>query len=284
MNELQVKTLKLTPAVVEFNFDELSNILDENLKKYDGLTFTDKDVADCKKTITELNKGKKAVDTYRKETKKKLTASVTDFENQCKDLNKKFDEVITPLKEQQEAFEEKRKEEKKKKIVPIIERLVDQQGLNEKYIDQLLVIPDEYYNKSKTLKSIDKELSTKAEHLGIKQDKEEADQEAIRSHVQLINEKQGVNLTESSYVSLLDYMAEVAQIKKQIEMDAENEVTKAQTVESIEYKEVPLSSAPGHDEEHFVESYKVEGTEDQLEALEEYMSSHGFTWSVIENA
>lgn len=276
--ELQVKTINLTPAVVEFNVDELSVVLDQHLKKYEGLTFTDKDAAACKKTITELNKGKKALDDYRKETKKKLTESVTAFENQCKELSKKFDSVINPLKEQHDQFEENRKETKRKLIQIIIDDLIEKEGLNEKFAAQL-IIPDEYYNKSKTINAIKDELTTKAEHIGIKQDKVEADQEIIRMTVQQVNTVLGVNLPESVYFNLLDYKT-VEEIKAQIQVDGEKEgesrIVKAPNVQ-------PASSMPkSANVEFFTEKYQVEGTEDQLDALEEYMTSHSLTWKVIE--
>ncbi|MCJ8008093.1 DUF1351 domain-containing protein [Lederbergia wuyishanensis] len=286
MNNLQVKTITLTPAIVEFNFYELSAILDDSLKKYEGLTFTEKDVAECKKTIAELNKGKKALDTYRKETKKQLTASVTEFENKCKELNKKFDSVIAPLKEQHDQFEDDRKEQKRKQIQDVIDELLDKEGLNEKYSAQL-TITEEYFNKSKTIKSIKEELTAKAEHLGIKQDKEDADQEIIKSHVQLINTKFKVNLPESAYVSLLDYGAEVPNIKEQIEQDAEKEVERllsyveATNVETNHEDNVTVPDE-AIDEKTFTEMYKVIGTESQLDALEEFMNNEEIEWQVIE--
>lgn len=276
MNELQVKTIDLTPAKVEFNFEELSAVLDDQLAKYEGLEFTEQDATACKKTITELNKGKKALDTYRKETKKELTVSVTRFENQCKELGKKFESVINPLKEQYDQFEEKRKEIKRMEIEGYIDHLIHIEGLNDKYASQL-VVEESYLTKSKTIKSIKEELVVKAEHLGVQQDKEKADQEVIKSHVDLINLENGTDLLSITYISLLDHEIPVNEIKNQIERDAKIKVKNDQM------KEVPLSEEPGHIEEDiFVETYHVEGTEGQLQKLEEYMSSQSLTWSVME--
>jgi hypothetical protein len=272
-NKLQVRTINLTPAVVEFNFDELAAILDENLKKYDGLTFTEKDAADCKKTIAELNKGKKSLDTYRKETKKELTASVTAFENKCKELAKKFDEVIDPLKEQHDQFENSRKDAKRIQIQQVIDQLIDDEGLNDTYAAQL-IIQEEYFNKSKTIKSIKEELKTKAEHLGILQDKEEADQEVIKSHVALINTKYGLNLPESAYIGLLEYGADIGKIKGVIEQDAK--------VANAPVKKVVPTAPTVQDEKIFVETWEITGTESQLQALEDFMQNEGIKWKVIE--
>lgn len=283
---LQVRTINLTPAVVEFNFDELAVVLDENLKKYDGLTFTDKDAAECKKVIAELNKGKKALNDYRLATKKELTVAVTEFEDKCKELSTKFDDVIAPLKEQHDQFEEDRKEEKRKKVQDLIDKLIVKEGLNEKYTAQL-IIHDEYLNKSKTLKSIGEELATTAEHLGMSQDKEEADIEIIKGYVELINVKHGCNLIDSSYINLLDFQT-ADEIKMRINSDVQTELLKksapVHVIPMPKGHNIVIPTPVDKNEESFREVYKVTGTESQLDALEEYMSSQGIQWVAVTDA
>lgn len=264
---LQVKTIELTPAVVKFNFDELASAIDMQLKKYEGLTFTDETVADCKKTITELNKAKKSLDTYRKDTKTALSVSITEFEAQCKELGKKFDEAITPLKLQHETFEDNRKFEKRKQIEPIIKELIEAEGLNEKYAAQL-IIPDEYFNKSKTLTAIKKELGEKATFLGGQQDVEEANSAVIKSHVELMNAKYNKQLPDAPYLNLIGVKS-LDEIKNIIATDA--------TVQTTQSFATPATK------NLVVEKYSIEGTDDQLDELEAYMTSHGIKWSVIES-
>lgn len=294
MNELAVKTIEFQPAKVEFNYEELEAILDENLKKYTDLTFTEDMAAECRKTITELRKGKKAVDQYRIQTKKQLTESVTAFENQCKDLNKKFDEVINPLVEQNEIFEEKRKEEKRVKVQELLDKVLEEFGLDEKHAAEL-VIEDGFLTKSKTLKSITEELTTLAEHLKMKQEKRASDEEIIKSHVELMNTKHEMNLIESTYINLLDYQ-EFQAVRDRIEKDAE-EVLARKEVErqkkldaerakqAIEVAEPVVPSEPVEpeaDEEVFLDVYEVVGTVTQLNALEEFMNSQGIEFKIIE--
>lgn len=132
MNELQIKVLETSPAIVKFNYEEIASQLDLVLENYKGLVFTESTVSDCKKTIAELRKGQKALDEFRKETKKKLTDSVTAFEQQCKMLYGKFDTVINPLSNQYEQFELDRKEAKCKQIQEIITRLSEELALTAK--------------------------------------------------------------------------------------------------------------------------------------------------------
>lgn len=295
-NELQVKTIEFEPAKVSFNYEELEERLNENLKKYDGLTFTEDDAAECKKTITELNKGKKMVDEYRKKIKKQLTEPVTAFENQCKALNKKFDEVIVPLKEQHEAFEDKRKEEKREKVQGIIDQLIDDVGLNEKYAAEL-VIEDSYLTKSKAFKSIEEELKTTADHLKMKQDKAESDKQIIESTVEVANNRYEVALTTSAYISLLDHK-EVQEIKEQILEDAQNEIQKqiekeqeakkieqlkAEAEKSQQAESTTMANHPAEEDEPvYFELYEVTGTESQLDALEEFMRNEDIEFKIKE--
>jgi len=284
MNELQVKTLKFVPAIVEFNYDELAANLDENLKKYEGLTFTEDDIAEGKNTVAELRKGKKAVDTYRLETKKKLTKSVTDFENQCKQLNKKFDEVLNPLVSQMDRFEEDRKETKSKEVQEIIDNLV-----SDNYLDGIfaveLVIVDEYLNKGKSLKVITDELTLKAEALKSRQETYNANKEIIENTVEIANSRYEVTLTTAAYVSLLDHK-DVKEIKTQILDDAQNEVEKQlermRTKKIIEEEKAkraavvkettPIAVEEPDGIETFFEVYKITGTTSQLDSLDDFMN------------
>lgn len=288
MNELRVKTIQFEPAKVEFNYKELEAALEENLKRYEGLTFTEDDAAECKKTITELRKGKKAVDQYRLKTKKQLTAPVTAFENQCKELNKKFDEVINPLVEQQETFENNRKEEKRKDIQEIIDRFVDA-GLDKKIADEL-IIEDSYLAKSKNLKSVEEELKTVADHLVMKREKEEADKIVIESTVEIANNRYDVNLTSVAYIRLLDHM-DVKEIKAQILDDAQDEIQKQIDKEKEEKRIEELKAEKQKETEKVVEEadeptyfelYEVIGTESQLDALEEFMRNENIEFKVKE--
>lgn len=284
MNELQIKTNSFTPAKVDFNYEQISRYLDEVLKKYDGLVFTEETVQDCNKTIAELRKGKRSLDDFRKKTKKELTKSITEFENQCKELNKKFDEVIDPLVEQSDFFEEQRRIEKKEKVQKIVDELIKEQGLNEKYA-QMLVIEDQYLNKTKTLKSIREELTTTAETLGVQQDKEESDKELIKTKVELANAKYNVNLSETPYVKLLEY-ENVEDIEIKINLDAERESKVEPEPEpepiSDELIELVTMPEPKEDEEIYMERYEVHGTDAQLDALEDFMKYQDLEWKIIE--
>ena len=181
MNELKLVS-KTTPAQVNFNYDEIANHLEGVLQKYSGLIFTEDTVADCKKTIAELKKGQKSLSDFRIKTKKELTVSVTEFENQCKKLSAKFDEVINPINEQAEQFEIKRKEVKQAEINEIINNLSAERVLELKYANQL-VVTDQMLNKTTTIKTITEDLIKQADLLLSLQKIEKTNIELIKSKV-----------------------------------------------------------------------------------------------------
>lgn len=285
--ELVVRTLSFEPAKIEFNFDQLSAILDENLKKYEGLEFTEKTAGDCKKTIAELRKGKRLLDTYRKDTKKELSVAITAFEDQCKELAAKFDAVIDPLTQQYEQFEHDRIQRKLREIEEIASNLIQEQGLRDKFADELMAFPEEYFNKTKAMKDIKSELTARAESLGIAQDKEDADIQLIKTNVELANAKHqlAVGLVDTAYICLLEHES-IDSIVEKINADAETlkqrESDLQQKFEETEKELKPTTPKPPAGEEQFVETYEIEGTEAQLDALEEFLETNSFTWKIVE--
>lgn len=286
--DLAVKTTKFEPAVIEFNYDEIEHTLVENLKKYQGLTFTEKEAAECKKVIADLRKGKRLVDQYRIKTKKQLTDPVKAFEDQCKALNDKFDSVIDPLLEQSKAFEEKEREAKRIKVEGIVEQVIKDLDLDDDIGGQL-VIEDKYLNKSTTLKFVEEDLHEQADRLLEQVKHEQVQKELIKQHVEITNLKLGTELLESAYVHLIGHK-ENDEIKEIIESDADKVIKEHDREQEAKRLAVAKKMKEQYDQEvaektaeKFVEVYEVVGTESQLDKLEAYMSELGVTFEVLDD-
>jgi len=222
---------KTIPAVVSFNYAEIDAHLDEVLKKYGGLLFTDETVAECKKTIAELKKGKKSLNDFKIKTKKLLTEDITKFEDQCKKLSDKFDTVINPIGVQADAFEIKRIEDKRLAIQTIIDTLTDERFLEYKYYSQL-VITEQMLNKGTKIKAITIDLTKQADLLLSQQSIEEANIELIKSKVELANAQYGVTLLNNLYLSLLSDGKDVNSLVKMINENAEQTKIRAEEAET----------------------------------------------------
>jgi len=298
--DLVLKVYETTPAVVSFNYQEITNHLDSVLAKYRGLVFTDSTIAECKKTIAELRKGQKSLDEFRISTKKQLTASVTDFEKECKTLHSKFEEVIKPLSEQQDQFELDRREKKRAEIQSIIDALVTEKALNEKFAARLVIL-EEYFNKGKTIKAIKTELSTLATSLKVQQDKEAQDEDLIKTKVELANAQYQLTnaLRPGAYSMLLSYKS-IAEIEALIISDAQEvqelekekaEVLAAKDVATPKVEDVripqtftapesmPMTSPVVSEE--ITTLYQITGTKEQLLALQGYLDANDLTWDIM---
>lgn len=308
-----LRIIETTPAVVKFNYDEMEANLDAVLVKYQGLTFTDSDAVECKKTIAELRKGQKALSDFRIKTKKELTESVTDFEKQCKKLHDKFETVISPLTIQNDQFELDRRELKRVEIQKVIDSLVADHLLSDKYAAKLVIL-EEYFNKGKAIKAIAKELAALADTLSVQEDKEAQDIDLIKTKVQLANAEYQLfenALLPESYLRLLEYNKSVAEIDLLINSDAQQiadrekkaaEARAAKAAEVPKVIEVTLSPGPTQipgsgnsvsedaplSRSTITATYEVTGTDEQLSELEafmdEFIMKNNFNWRIIEKS
>lgn len=298
-NKLQVKTVRFQPAVVEFNYEEIEKQLDQLLKKFDNLVFTEKEMKECRSTLTELRKVKNSINKYRVDTKKKLTEPITVFEDKIKALVMKVDEVFDPLKEQSDTFDEKQRDEKLIKVQKIKEQVIEDLQMDEELAKEL-VLEDRFTNKTTTLKSIEEDFHEQANHLIAAAQNEQQNIDLIKAHVEIVNLKNEVELLDSSYVHLAS-QTEIEGIREIINADAEKLVQKKEQAEAKRAEELEAKRLAGakkmHDEyqqekkppthvedvERFIEIYEVVGTESQLDALEDFMDKNNITFNVLDD-
>ena len=104
------------PAEIIFNFDELKGSLEERLQYYNTLVITEDTIKEGKEDRAKLNKLKTAVDTYRKDVKKRWNAPYNAFEARVKELTALIDQPIAAIDGQLKGFEESKKTEKQQEI------------------------------------------------------------------------------------------------------------------------------------------------------------------------
>lgn len=211
--DLSVSIINATPAQVEFDSSNLKNMLEEVLNnKYTGLVVTKDDVVNAKKILADVRKGQKQLDTFRKNTKKMLSAPIKDFEAQCKELDELFVKVIEPLDSQIKDFESQERDVKLHEV-EILAGEVEQIFNCTKHLE----IKKEYLNKSMSLKKIKDDLESQAKLLNEKEKNNLV-------YKQLINKTcTELGLQASNYYKLLDY-EEINNILDIIENDAKEAV------------------------------------------------------------
>lgn len=244
---MQLETIKLVPGELIFNFDELKGQLSERLENYKGLVVTEDNEREVTKDKAELNKLVKAIDNYRKNQKKEMSAPITEFENKCKELTSLVTNVVTPIADQLKAFEDARKEEKRTEVQRQVEKVINDLGLNQTYSSQLDII-DKYLNKTQKLTDTINDLEKRGKILKQAQDQEELLEKAKREKIDLIqktiediNKKYQLDFKISDFFYL--QMEEARNIPNLIESNAQEyleNLKKKQVVveEKAEVKEV----------------------------------------------
>lgn len=104
------------PAEIVFNHGELMTALEERLQHYNGLVVTEDTIKEGKEDRARLNKLKDALETYRKDTKKRWNAPLSVFEAQVKELVALIDQPIAAIDGQLKAFDDAKKAEKQQAI------------------------------------------------------------------------------------------------------------------------------------------------------------------------
>ncbi len=108
--ELIVKEPKMQS--ITFNFEELKKEIGDSLEKYKGLVYTDATIKDAKADRAALNKFRDALETKRKEIKKRSMIPYEAFAEQVKVLTGLIDFPLNEIDKQVKAYEERKKDER----------------------------------------------------------------------------------------------------------------------------------------------------------------------------
>lgn len=242
---MEIKTMKTTPAIIDFNFEEIKNNLIEYSKKYVGLIVTEENEKEMVVVKNELSKLEKTIDSYRLERKKELEKPIKEFEIKCKELMKVIEEVSYPIREQLNFFEEKRKEAKEKEVNILIQKIIEKYNLEKKYSDQL-TINSKYLNKGQKEKDTVQDLEQRAEALKNMQEQEKQLQKMKEEKIDLIqktidkkNKEHLLNLKISNFMNLIEKTA--TEIIEEIDKVVNSELQKIEKINNEKQEEIKIT-------------------------------------------
>ena len=116
--ELQIispKPEQRFPAI-KWNYEELKVEIAAAMQDYQNLVVTPESEKDCKETKAKLNKLRTAIETARKDMKKKVTEPLVLFEKQIKEVEEPIDTAIANLDAQLKEIADAKKVQKRKDI------------------------------------------------------------------------------------------------------------------------------------------------------------------------
>ncbi|MCF0161403.1 MAG: DUF1351 domain-containing protein [Fusobacterium necrophorum] len=296
---MQIQTTNCVPAILEFNFDEVKNSLEEHLEKYKNLVVTEENQKEMKSTLADLNKTQKSIDDYRKEQKKLMSEPIKEFESKCNELSNLVKEAIAPIKEQLDVFEEARIKEKEEEIKLLIQNIVDHTELNPYYANQLDILP-KYLNKTAKEKEIVADLEARATQLKLLQEAQEMKEkikaqktDLIQKEIEEANNKYEINLKISAFQYLISEEYEMSDISRTIEKEAKTNFERKEYYKKLEEKEnrkkveeKPIQSTPEIKEETKEKAYnftlKIENCSlKAAKELKEFLEERGIQHKMI---
>lgn len=205
MEDSRMKLQTSLPAV-SFDYAGLVAWAQGMTSKYQGLVITEDQVSEIRVCMSDLNKAKISVDNSRKETVKRLSAPLKEFEGQIKKVTAIFDTTYKALSDQIQNFVEQEREKKREVVQGIIaEELAAKEDEAEAFA---IPIQDKWLLKSTTLKSIREAvqgiIDQRIESLRLQQQAEQARAErasAIEQAVKAANAEYHLELSVAQFMT-----------------------------------------------------------------------------------
>lgn len=293
---MELQVLNQVVPVIEFNKEELKEVLQGHLVKYSNLVVTAETEKDCKKVNAELGKLEKAIDAFRKETKKALSEPIATFEADCKELVALIQDVKKPIDSQLKEIEEQRKAEKEALIREEITKIIGEYELDEKHSAQI-DIKASWLNKTTSMSKITTEIKNLAETLKIAQTSVVRHQEIIKATCEMHNVRLKTPLDATGWIELLASGEEVQSIvdkihaegKRRLAAEIEEEEKEAREILN-QQEEVPVVHeepvepiyTPKPDAKIKTATVQLFGDDEQFKAFKSIMASIGMKYKVVQ--
>lgn len=231
--------LQSSLPTVSFDFAGLVAWAQGMTSKYDGLVVTEEQVPEIKECMAEINKAKISLDNARKETVKKLSAPLKDFEAQIKKVTTIFDDTYKALGDQVQNFVEQEREKKREVVQGIITEELD--AYNGEVQPFPIPVQDKWLNKSTSLKSIREAvqeiIAQRIESDRLRRQAEQARVErasAIEQAVKAANAERGIELSVAQFMTPRnsDLGTSLDTICAEIKTAADREVTRLDAIKN----------------------------------------------------
>ena len=263
-NELAETTISVemqTPEIKITNKEKLDALVDAVVKKYSGIVVTEDTLKECKKTLTELRKLSKELNTKRLEKQRQYETPVKKFKAQIDAYINQINDVISDIKQGTDEFEEKRKAEKQTAIQNLIDEMAGNYGVDPATIE----IDKKWLNKSTTMKKITEEIANKMKE----KQRLDDDWKIIKKYAQ---DKGMLADHYQTYIGVFSAF----EIEKMIDEDADKkaEQDRSQAEELMFAKAVDEETGEIKQAIQQV-TFTIKGTEEQLNQVAAYLKNSG---------
>ena len=303
--EFIMKTdLKQMPDKIEFNYEEMKAEFSKKLVHYNTLVVTEDSIRDAKADKAALNKLKEAIETRRKEIKKTYLLPYENLEKQCKELVAMIDAPVKSIDGQIAVFDQKLQDEKWKQISEYynteVKELKDLVPLEK-------IVSSKWKNKGESLESVNNGIGDTLERI-------RGELETISTlHSEFEQQIKDVYLNDFNLSKALMEQKRLEERQKQLEeMERQKEERRKQAEEAERKRQEEQQRAAQNVSEPVIEAkkespvqavtedtpatptapitpitpkysatFKVTGTQTQLQALKAFMKKYNINYEVI---
>ena len=300
--EFIMKTdLKQMPDKIEFNYEEMKAEFSKKLVHYNTLVVTEDSIRDAKADKAALNKLKEAIETRRKEIKKTYLLPYENLEKQCKELVAMIDAPVKSIDGQIAVFDQKLQDEKWKQISEYynteVKELKDLVPLEK-------IVSSKWKNKGESLESVNNGIGDTLERI-------RGELETISTlHSEFEQQIKDVYLNDYNLSKALMEQKRLEERQKQLEeMERQKEERRKQAEEAERKRQEEQQRAAQNVSEPVIEAkkespvqavtedtpatptapitpkysatFKVTGTQTQLQALATFMKKYNINYEVI---
>lgn len=296
LNDIMDLTLVQAEPVI-LDYKTMKANLTAMLEHYTDIQVTAETLKSCKDKQKEIAGLRNQLDDFRKKVKKKYTEPLQIFEDQIKVMIGMVKDVEEPLKAGIQEFDDLRRAEKRELAETIIDELIGEYQLNEKYAGQV------EFRKSftnLTAKESDIRADVEAQCMALKQqqDNEESIKRAITNAVDAQNENIVAKLIPDVYTSLIGKLPtdEIIQrvLKRgeeirRMERETEHRKSIQEAVSQPESEEKTGQEKQVQKQEKMPENgnqdiyrvtYTLTGTAEQMQSVSKFLKDNGITYKV----
>lgn len=230
--------------VIEWNHEEIKQEVAQKVEQYKNLVYTDSEIKEAKIDRANLNKFIVALESKRKEVKKKCLEPYERFEKQMKEIIAIVKEPIALIDKQIKEVEEIKHTERKAKILEYFEQ-------NIKELKGILsfekVFKPSYLNTGRSLKSIEEEIKETIEQ--VVKDIETIESLSTKYELQV----------KDYYIRTLDLSMALRENTRLLQLEERERNRKETEIKQVELKQKML-------EEKEIESRTREETQERIES------------------
>lgn len=261
---------------IQWNYPEVKQWVDDGLKAYKGVVYTEDTITQAKKDRATLNRLVAVIDSKRKEMKALYLQPYESFEKEAKELTSMIKDVCGEIDAQVKAYEEFRKKEKQEKVKELYTAMIGK--LAE-------LVPYERLHNPKWL-NVTTSMSAISEDMGRIIDRVEsglASIDTLNLDSDIAERVKAVFLKDFDLAAAL---AERERIEKQREALARLKAAQeaAQAEKPVEKESVPVrgkipaiesAPAPSPEEQLYTVTFRIHVTAEKMKLLGDFMRANG---------